>query len=277
MSASVWVHPQFDPVAFAVGPLSVRWYGLMYLIGFGLLWLAGRHAIKTRPHVRMTAVQLDDLFFYGILGVILGGRLGYVLFYKFGDYLAAPWKIFYVWEGGMSFHGGFIGVVAAMFWYARARKLDWLTITDFIAPLVPLYPRADVLHVCQNRQREKAWLRENGFPHVGYAEALDGDIAAAVAKSVTRRESDAGIVIDGAGLGSTIAANKVDGIRAAMCLNQTLARYARQHNGANVLALGSTLVTIDEARTIVDTFIDTPMTEARYIRRLAKVAQLERE
>lgn len=133
------VHPQFDPVAVHLfGPLAIRWYGLMYLIGFGLLWLAGRHAIKTRPHVQMTAAQLDDLFFYGILGVILGGRLGYVLFYKFGDYLAEPWKIFYVWEGGMSFHGGFIGVVAAIFWYARARKLDWLTITDFIAPLVPL-------------------------------------------------------------------------------------------------------------------------------------------
>ena len=133
------VHPQFDPVAVhLIGPLAIRWYGLMYLIGFGLLWLVGRHAIKTRPHVKMTAAQLDDLFFYGILGVILGGRLGYVLFYKFGDYLAEPWKIFYVWEGGMSFHGGFIGVVAAIFWYARARKLDWLTITDFIAPLVPL-------------------------------------------------------------------------------------------------------------------------------------------
>lgn len=133
------VHPQFDPVAVhLVGPLAIRWYGLMYLIGFGLLWLAGRYAIKTRPHGKMTAAQLDDLFFYGILGVILGGRLGYVLFYKLGDYLAEPWKIFYVWEGGMSFHGGFIGVVAAILWYARARKLDWLTITDFIAPLVPL-------------------------------------------------------------------------------------------------------------------------------------------
>ena len=110
------------------------------------------------------------------------------------------------------------------------------------------------------------------------ADAVDyPDTAATVARQVARGEADAGIVIDGAGLGSTIAANKVDGIRAAMCLNQTLARYARQHNGANVLALGSTLVTIDEARTIVDTFIDTPMTEARYIRRLAKVAQLERE
>jgi ribose 5-phosphate isomerase B len=102
------------------------------------------------------------------------------------------------------------------------------------------------------------------------------DTAAATAIQVARGEADAGIVIDGAGLGSTIAANKVDGIRAAMCVNQTLARYARQHNGANVLALGSSLITNDEAFAIVDTFIDTPMREARYIRRLAKIRDLER-
>ncbi len=133
------VHPQFDPIAVKlVGPLAIRWYGLMYLIGFGLLWLVARHAIKTRPHTGITATLFDDLFFYGIVGVIVGGRLGYVLFYKFGDYLAEPWKIFYVWEGGMSFHGGFLGVVLAMWWFARSRGLNWLTITDFIAPLVPL-------------------------------------------------------------------------------------------------------------------------------------------
>jgi ribose 5-phosphate isomerase B len=102
------------------------------------------------------------------------------------------------------------------------------------------------------------------------------DTAAAAAMQVARKEADAGIVIDGAGLGSTIAANKIAGIRAAMCLNETLARYARQHNGANVLALGSTLVTAPEAVAIVNTFIDTPMREARYIRRLAKIQELER-
>ncbi len=102
------------------------------------------------------------------------------------------------------------------------------------------------------------------------------DTAAVAALSVARGESDAAIVIDGAGLGSTIAANKVAGARAAMCLNETLARYARQHNGANVLALGSTLVTREQALAIVDTFIDTPMLEARYIRRLAKIRDLER-
>ena len=103
------------------------------------------------------------------------------------------------------------------------------------------------------------------------------DTAAAAAIQVARGEADAAIVIDGAGLGSTIAANKVKGVRAAMCLNETLARYARQHNGANVLALGSTLVGGDEARAIVDTFIDTPMREARYIRRLAKIRDLEQQ
>ena len=101
------------------------------------------------------------------------------------------------------------------------------------------------------------------------------DTAASVAVQVSRGEADAGIVIDAAGLGSTIAANKADRVRAAMCLNQTLARYAREHNGANVLALGSTLVTAEEALAIVDTFIDTPMREPRYIRRLAKIRDLE--
>ncbi len=101
------------------------------------------------------------------------------------------------------------------------------------------------------------------------------DTAALAAVQVARGEADAAIVIDGAGLGSTIAANKVPGARAAMCQNQTLARYARQHNGANVLALGATLVTREEAVAIVDTFLDTPMRESRYIRRLAKIRDLE--
>ena len=132
------VHPQFDPVALQLGPLAVRWYGLSYLAGFALIWLAGRHRIKSRPAGVWTAQDLDDALFFGILGTLVGGRLGYVLFYKFADYAAAPWKIFYVWEGGMSFHGGFLGVVLAMAWFARTRRQNWLAITDFIAPLVPL-------------------------------------------------------------------------------------------------------------------------------------------
>jgi ribose 5-phosphate isomerase B len=101
------------------------------------------------------------------------------------------------------------------------------------------------------------------------------DTASAAALAVARGEADAAIVIDGSGLGSTIAANKIRGARAAMCLNETLARYARQHNGANVLALGSTLVTAEETLPIVDTFLSTPMREPRYIRRLAKIRELE--
>jgi ribose 5-phosphate isomerase B len=101
------------------------------------------------------------------------------------------------------------------------------------------------------------------------------DIAGAVSRLVARREVDAGIVIDGAGLGSAIAANKIDGVRAAMCTDRTLARYSREHNGCNVLALGSTLLTVDDARTIVETWLATPMREARYIRLLAKIRRLE--
>jgi len=102
------------------------------------------------------------------------------------------------------------------------------------------------------------------------------DVAGAVALAVARREADAGIVIDGAGIGSTIAANKIAGARAAMCNDKTLARYAREHNGANVLALGATLISADEAKAIVDTWLATPMSEARYIRRLAKIRALEK-
>lgn len=109
------------------------------------------------------------------------------------------------------------------------------------------------------------------------ADAVDyPDIAGRVAKAVARNEADAGIVIDGAGIGSTIAANKVRGIRAAMCLNETIARYAREHNGAHVAALGSTLISIDQARAIVDIFLTTPTKEPRYLRRLLKVRDLER-
>ncbi len=125
------------------------------------------------------------------------------------------------------------------------------------------------------------WLRGRGLAvqdlGADGSEPVDyPDIAAAVARAVARREADAGIVIDGAGIGSAMAANKVAGIRAAMCPNETIARYSREHNGANVLTLGSTLVTPEQAKTIVATWLSTPMREARYIRRLAKIRDLER-
>lgn len=132
------MHPQFDPVAVHLGPLSVRWYGLMYLVGFVLFLALGHYRIKKNPDSGWTAKDLDDLLFYGVLGVILGGRLGYVLFYKFGDYMANPLSILKVWEGGMSFHGGFLGVLVAVALFARNRGKDFWAVTDFIAPLVPL-------------------------------------------------------------------------------------------------------------------------------------------
>jgi len=131
------VHPQFNPVAVQLGPLAIHWYGLMYLAGFmTFLWL-GRRRIAALNHPQINTKLLDDLLFYGVLGVILGGRLGYVLFYKASYYLAHPLEIFAVWQGGMSFHGGFLGVLVAIVWLAYKKKLRWLQLTDFIAPLVP--------------------------------------------------------------------------------------------------------------------------------------------
>lgn len=169
------VHPQFDPVAVQIGPLAIHWYGLMYLAGFmAFLWLGRKRiamlntaqnarrktqesrrktrktqeerrqaqdsrnqSIPSRIPIPFTNKLLDNLLFYGVLGVILGGRLGYVLFYKAAYYSAHPLEIFAVWQGGMSFHGGFLGVLVAMAWFAHKHHLRWLQLTDFIAPLVP--------------------------------------------------------------------------------------------------------------------------------------------
>ncbi|MGE5027417.1 MAG: prolipoprotein diacylglyceryl transferase [Betaproteobacteria bacterium] len=132
------IHPQFDPVALHLGPLAIRWYGLMYLLAFAFVLILGRRRIKTHPESGWTPKELDDVLFYGVLGVVLGGRLGYVLFYKPAYYLAHPLEIFSVWQGGMAFHGGFLGVLVAMWLFARSTGKKWLDITDFIAPLVPL-------------------------------------------------------------------------------------------------------------------------------------------
>jgi phosphatidylglycerol:prolipoprotein diacylglycerol transferase len=131
------VHPNFDPVAFSIGPLAVRWYGLMYLLGFGLAWWLGLRRIG-QGRAPIDRRQFDDLIFYAVLGVILGGRLGYVLFYKPGYYASHPLEIPAVWQGGMSFHGGMLGVIAAMWLAARKQKVDFLRLTDFVAPLCPL-------------------------------------------------------------------------------------------------------------------------------------------
>jgi phosphatidylglycerol:prolipoprotein diacylglycerol transferase len=134
----VLVHPNFDPIAVQLGPLAVRWYGLMYLVGFGIAFWLGRLSIRRAKDGRITVGVLDDLLFYIVLGVVIGGRLGYVLFYKPGFYVSNPLEIPAVWHGGMSFHGGFLGVLAAVWWVARKNKLRWLELTDFVAPLIPL-------------------------------------------------------------------------------------------------------------------------------------------
>jgi len=136
MNSSLLTHPNIDPIAFSIGPLAVRWYGLMYLAGFAIgWWLATRRIAKGEAPI--TRAQLDDLLFLIVLGVILGGRLGYVLFYKPAYYAAHPLEILAIWQGGMSFHGGLLGVMAAMLIAARRHKVDWLRLMDFLAPLVP--------------------------------------------------------------------------------------------------------------------------------------------
>ena len=137
MPPSLLIHPQFDPIALSLGPISIHWYGLMYLLAFTQFILLGRYRIK-RNAAPINTEQLDDLLFYGVLGVIIGGRLGQVVFYEPDYYLAHPWQAFAIWKGGMSFHGGFLGVLIAMALWTRKTNIAWLRITDFIAPLVPL-------------------------------------------------------------------------------------------------------------------------------------------
>ena len=132
------IHPQFDPVAIHLGPLALRWYGLMYLLAFIQFLALGRLRARRLPQLGITAQDLDDMLFYGVLGVVLGGRLGQVLFYEPGYYFSHPLEIIAVWKGGMSFHGGFLGVLAAMLWYGRRNDKTFWQLTDFIAPLVPI-------------------------------------------------------------------------------------------------------------------------------------------
>ncbi|NOL50494.1 prolipoprotein diacylglyceryl transferase [Pelistega europaea] len=129
--------PQIDPVAIALGPIKIHWYGLMYLLAFACAWGLGRYRI-TKGALNITKERFEDLLFYGILGVILGGRLGYVAFYQPSFYLSHPTEIFAVWDGGMSFHGGLIGVLTAMFYFAHKEQKTFFQIADFVAPLVPL-------------------------------------------------------------------------------------------------------------------------------------------
>jgi phosphatidylglycerol:prolipoprotein diacylglycerol transferase len=133
----MWEYPGFDPVALQLGPLAIRWYGLTYLVGIGgAWWLARRRA--QQPGAVVTAMQVDDLVFYVALGVILGGRIGYMFFYGFDQLLENPLNLLRIWEGGMSFHGGLLGVILAFVLYARKIGANYIDVADFSAPMVPI-------------------------------------------------------------------------------------------------------------------------------------------
>ena len=130
-------YPQIDPIIFSLGPVALRWYGLMYLLGFAaVFWLGRRRASAQQPH--WTHDELSDLVFYGALGAVLGGRVGYVLFYNASVLANDPLYIFRIWEGGMAFHGGLLGVLVAMLVFARRTSRSFIAITDFLAPLCPI-------------------------------------------------------------------------------------------------------------------------------------------
>ena len=128
--------PDINPVAFEAGPLKVHWYGLMYLFGFAAGWWLGRRRAR-EPWRGLRSADMDDVLFFAVLGIVVGGRLGYILFYGFERILGDPLYLLRVWEGGMSFHGGLVGVIVAMAWFARSRGLAFFQVADFIAPLVP--------------------------------------------------------------------------------------------------------------------------------------------
>ncbi|MDO8954106.1 MAG: prolipoprotein diacylglyceryl transferase [Gammaproteobacteria bacterium] len=130
-------YPQIDPIALKLGPIAVHWYGIMYLIGFVLTWSLGVYRSK-KPWSVVKPDQVADAIFYGALGVILGGRTGYMLFYDFIPFIHQPWTILEVWDGGMSFHGGLIGVILAMWYYSRKININVFDLTDFFAPMVPI-------------------------------------------------------------------------------------------------------------------------------------------
>jgi phosphatidylglycerol:prolipoprotein diacylglycerol transferase len=134
----MFVHPQFDPIAIHLGSFGIHWYGLMYLTGFLAFLALGKWQINNRTWHRWNLAMLDDALFFGALGVIIGGRLGYVLFYQLDYFIEHPTEIFAVWQGGMSFHGGFLGVLTAMWLFSRKYQIGWLKIMDFVAPLVPI-------------------------------------------------------------------------------------------------------------------------------------------
>ena len=137
------IHPQIDPVALQLGPVAVHWYGLTYLAAFAFFLFLGKLRLRHAPFTDCKGNaawgyrDVEDILFLGVLGVVLGGRVGYCIFYKPAYYLTHPLEVFAVWQGGMSFHGGMLGVIAAMIWFARSRNKAFLEVADFVAPCVP--------------------------------------------------------------------------------------------------------------------------------------------
>lgn len=140
------IHPKIDPVAIHLGPLAIHWYGLTYLAAFALFYFLATRRLRHEPYASLqgdtpglwSRRDIEDMLFLGVVGVIVGGRLGYCLFYKPAYYASHPLEIFFIWQGGMSFHGGMLGVIASQWWYAFSRGKPFWQVMDFVAPCVPL-------------------------------------------------------------------------------------------------------------------------------------------
>ena len=221
MIAHMLVHPNFDPVAIAIGPVKVHWYGLMYLLAFAGGWWLG--CVRARDAWRgWSRDAVGDVLFWIALGVIAGGRLGFMLFYDLERLLANPLSVFMVWQGGMSFHGGLIGVLVAMWWFSRARAREFFDVADFIAPLVPLGIAAGRFGNFINgrlwgRPSDLPWAMVFHDPRAGdvarhpsqlYEALLEGVVLFAVLWWFTRRPRPAmaasGVFLVGYGLARTL-------------------------------------------------------------------------
>jgi phosphatidylglycerol:prolipoprotein diacylglycerol transferase len=197
--------PVIDPVIFSIGPVSLRWYGTMYLIGFlAAMFMANKAA--DRSNGAWTRDQVSDLLFYGFLGVILGGRVGYVLFYQFDYFLSDPLYLLQIWQGGMSFHGGLLGVILAIFIFARKTKKKFLAVGDFVAPLVPIGLGMGRLGNFINaelwgRQTDVSWamvfptdpLQVPRHPSQLYEFALEGVVLFAILYIIARKTNRLGL------------------------------------------------------------------------------------
>jgi phosphatidylglycerol:prolipoprotein diacylglycerol transferase len=197
--------PVIDPIIFSIGPVSLRWYGTMYLIGFlAAMFMANKAA--DRSNGSWTRDQVSDLLFYGFLGVILGGRVGYVLFYQFEYFLSDPLYLFEIWQGGMSFHGGLLGVILAIFIFARKTNKSFLAVGDFVAPLVPIGLGMGRLGNFINaelwgRQTDVSWamvfptdpLQVPRHPSQLYEFALEGVVLFAILYIISRKTRTPGL------------------------------------------------------------------------------------